>query len=176
MSSQSFAQDTINDRDSESSREAARMEVVKSLNILDSEREWFFDAVVALTLHICNAPVGAISIVDTDRQWFKAAFGIAVEETPRSISFCTHTIQQYEPLVVQDARSDSRFANSPLVVEEGFQFYAGVALRVDGKPVGALCINDYVPRTLTPAQINGLEILAGIASSYLRTTHHASQV
>ena len=96
-----------------------------------------------------------------DRQWFKSKQGVKAAETPRNISFCTDTIQGTKPLIVNDAHTDPRFANSPLVTgDPHIRFYVGVPLRSrDGYNVGALCSMDTEVRDLTPEQVTVLEDL-----------------
>ena len=117
-----------------------------------------------LVAQICKVPTAVISLIDSERQWFKAKVGTETEETPRSISFCTHTIQreQGDLLVVPDALKDPRFANSPLVTSnEKIRFYAGAPLVTrDGFALGALCAIDNEPRTLSEQDAEALRSLA----------------
>src|SRR5260370_4014832 len=95
--------------------EAARLEALHALAILDTEPEESFDELTAVASCICQAPVAVISLIDRDRQWFKSRLGVAETETPRDISFCAHTILETDLLIVPDAAADARFADSPLV-------------------------------------------------------------
>jgi GAF domain-containing protein len=55
-----------------------------------------------------------------------------------------------EVFVVRDLKRDRRFAKNPMVVEHGIRFYAGAPIRVGkGQTIGALCLMDTEPRTLT---------------------------
>ncbi|MEL6738318.1 MAG: PAS domain S-box protein, partial [Pseudomonadota bacterium] len=40
--------------------------------------------------HLCQTPTGAVSLVEAERQIFLASEGVAVTETPRSTSLCSH--------------------------------------------------------------------------------------
>lgn len=142
--------------------EDARLATLREYQILDTEREEAFDEIVHLAAVICSVPIAAISIVDADRQWFKSSLGLGVTETPRDISFCTHTILQPDIMVVTDATEDPRFQNSPLVTGEPYiRFYAGVPLVTpDGYPLGALCAIDRKARILTQDQLDALQVLA----------------
>jgi hypothetical protein len=92
--------------------EQARLEVLRSYHVLDTEAEKDFDELTELASQICQMPVALISLVDQDRQWFKARTGnIDVPETPRDVSFCAYTILKDQPLAVEDARRDARFSN-----------------------------------------------------------------
>ncbi|HEX8382493.1 MAG TPA: sensor domain-containing diguanylate cyclase [Sphingomonas sp.] len=143
--------------------EEARLSALHRYDVLDSAPEAQFDKIVDLVRTVFRVPIATVTLVAQDRQWFKARLGLAASETPRGVSFCTHTIQQREALVVPDAHADPRFASSPLVVGDPFvRSYAGVPLRTpDGYNVGALCAMDTQPRDFSPAEI---AILANFAS------------
>ena len=130
--------------------------------ILDTAPELAFDDVALLAAHICKAPVALVSFVDEHRQWFKSRVGMTDDQTPRDISFCTHTIRRPgELLLVSDALADPRFADSPLVAGgPRIRFYAGAPLVTpDGHALGALCVKDFVPRELDAAQQQALKAL-----------------
>lgn len=128
--------------------EAKRLEALRSLLILDTPPEERFDRISAFAAKEFDVPIALVSLVDRDRQWFKSNFGLDVCETPRDVSFCGHTVNQSETLVVPDALRDPRFADNPLVIGHPFiRFYAGAGLRLPyGQVVGTLCILDRRPR------------------------------
>ncbi|MBA4069674.1 MAG: hypothetical protein C0495_07445, partial [Acinetobacter sp.] len=143
-------------------QEQKRLNAVNDLEILDTPNESDFDDLVNLASMIFEVPISTVTIVDSNRQWFKAATGLRVRETSREVSFCTHTIQQHDYLVVNDTSNDPRFANNPLVVDEPhLAFYAGIPLRTSNDlAVGTFCIMDRIPRELSTRQIEILRILA----------------
>ena len=103
-----------------------------------------------------------ISLVDSDRRWFKARVGLDICETPRDVAFCAHALDQGGDLLeVEDARSDARFRDNPLVAEAPFlRFYAGAPLLAEsGVTIGTLCVADTVPHRLTPLQRSALSTL-----------------
>lgn len=149
-------------RDIRTELEDRRMEAVRSLEILDSAPETDFDDIVKLAAMIFKVPISTVTILDAHRQWFKAAVGLPVKETAREISFCTHAIEQLDPLVVEDTAKDDRFSNNPLVTAApNLGFYAGVPLRnSDNLAVGTFCIMDTAPRELSGRELEILIIFA----------------
>lgn len=137
------------------SDEAGRIAALRRLEVLDTVPEAQFDKIVALVCTVLDVPTATVSLIDDERQWFKARRGVAEPQTPRSDSFCTHTIRQREPMIVEDASRDPRFADNAFVTAPGgVRAYAGVPLTTaEGYNVGTLCATDTVPRTFTSAQI-----------------------
>lgn len=144
------------------SGESERLKALYRLDVLDSKPEESFDRITRLAQSILRMPMVLISLVDRDRQWFKSRQGVAATEATRDNSFCTHTIRGAEPLIVNDAHVDPRFANSPLVVDEPhIRSYFGVPLRTrEGYNVGMLCTMDTTVRQLSREQIDILRDLA----------------
>jgi anti-sigma regulatory factor (Ser/Thr protein kinase) len=141
--------------------EAERLESLRKYEILDTEPEMAYDDLALLASHICETPMAAITMVDADRQWFKARIGLPVPETPRSISFCTHAIEQRGIYVVPDALADATLRDNPQVTgDPHIRFYAGAPLIArEGHAHGTLCVVDHKPRQLTPAQAEALGAL-----------------
>jgi diguanylate cyclase (GGDEF)-like protein len=144
--------------------EAGRVAALERYEVLDTPREKPFEKITSLVQSVMNVPICAVSLVDRERQWFKSIQGLDVSETPRSMSFCTHTITTSEPLLVRDALEDARFRSNPLVTDEPhIRSYAGVPLKSpDGYNLGALCAIDRVPREFSEAQIGILKSFAAL--------------
>jgi class 3 adenylate cyclase len=142
--------------------EAARLITLRNLKLLDSPAEERFDRIIQVASKALNTPIAYVALVDADRQWFKSEIGIGQKEMPRNISFCTHAIQQDDPLIIPDARRDLRFASNPMVIGQPYiRFYAGRPLRsVNGYKVGTLCVADTQTRAFGPAEIAILNLLA----------------
>jgi GAF domain-containing protein len=141
--------------------EAARLGTLRLYQVLDSGSEKAFDDLTRLAAAICDAPIGLVTLVDETRQWFKSRVGLAVCETPRDAAFCAHAILRDEVLVVEDASTDARFRDNPLVTSDPFiRFYAGAPLKMaDGNSLGTLCVIDREPRKLSARQLDALSIL-----------------
>src|SRR6185503_18550241 len=142
--------------------EAARLEALRELEILDSAPEGEFDDLALIASQICDTPISLISLVDRDRQWFKSKVGIDNRETSRDVAFCAHAILQRELFVVPDTTQDPRFSDNPLVkADPRIRFYAGAPLRTpDGYALGTLCVLDRKPRQLTAEQEDALRALS----------------
>ena len=133
--------------------EAARLDALHELGLLETAPEERFDRIVALARVIFEAPMAAITLIDADRQWIKAAAGMeAGVAVARDYSPCHYTVQHPGPLVIADTRSVDRVADMT-VVGQGIRFYAGQPLTAPtGERIGSLCIMDTVPRRFTAGQ------------------------
>jgi len=143
--------------------EQHRLQSLRALDVLDSEPEAEFDALVGAAAAVCDMPISLVSLIDADRQWFKANRGLdGVSETPRDLAFCAHAILSDELFEVPDACADVRFADNPLVAgEPKIRFYAGAPVRLsNGHCIGTLCVIDREPRRLTERQREVLRCLA----------------
>jgi diguanylate cyclase (GGDEF)-like protein len=123
--------------------------------------------VVRLACAALETPIGAVTFIEAERQWLKSCEGADIKETPRDISFCTHTIQKNEVMVVEDATRDPRFQNNPLVTaENGIRFYAGAPITTrEGFNLGALCVIDHIPRRISQRDRELLKDMAAIVVS-----------
>ena len=142
--------------------ERARQAELDSLRLAEFE-DTAFEDIARMARDVCKTPIALVSIVDGDRQWFKARVGLEASETPRIVSFCTHTIQRPDRvLVVEDATKDPRFADNPLVVgEPGIRFYAAAPLVMQsGLAMGTVCVVDTQPHQVDAAQLDELRFLA----------------
>jgi GAF domain len=160
-----------------SKNELRRLEALRNYQILDSAPEREFDDVVKIASHICGVPLAKLTFVDSDQHSFKPRMDIEKSEAPQEDPFCAQTISSGNLLVVEDATADPRFADSPSVTgEPHIRFYAGAPLiDAEGNSLGALCVIDPEPRSLTDEQEKALEALARLVVSQmeLRRVSHA---
>lgn len=144
--------------------ESLRLEAVKRYEILDTPRDGAFDRITFLASKIFNVPISTVTIVDSDRIWFKSATGLEAEQIDRDPGLCASAILVDEPWVVEDAKSDPRTLENPLVLGDlGLRFYAGVPLVTgDGYKLGMLNIIDQQPRELSEDELSILQELSKI--------------
>ncbi len=149
--------------------EEARLETLRSLNVLDTPPEERFDRLTRMAKRMFGVPIALVSLVDKDRQWFKSCVGLTVSETPRDISFCGHAILGDEIFIIPDTTKDERFADNPLVLNEpNIRFYAGCPLRsLNGNKLGTLCIIDQKPRNFSEEDLETFKDLASMAEREL---------
>ena len=145
--------------------EEERLRRLELYRISRTPPEAAFDDITRLLADLFSAPIAFICTTEAECNWFKSRVGIDLEEVPRSISFCDHTLKHDNVMVVPDATRDERFAASPMVTGAyHIRFYAGVTLRdADGFAMGTLAVADTVPREVTGGQKESLKRLASIA-------------
>jgi hypothetical protein len=164
------------DRDDE-----ARVRALEDLGVLDTGREERFDRITGLARRLFGVASAAVTLIDRDRQYIKSNEGAQLLHGPRNEAFCDQTIRRPETLVVEDATTDTRFADNPLVIgDPHIRFYAGHPLTAPGgHRVGALCLIDDRPRTFTREERDLLEELADWVQQELTRSaelEHAAQV
>ncbi|MEO6846216.1 MAG: adenylate/guanylate cyclase domain-containing protein [Chthoniobacterales bacterium] len=144
--------------------EEGRLRALKALRILDTPPEERFDRIVQLAAKLFAVPIAYVALLDGDRQWFKSREGICDEQTDRSISFCTYTILQNEPMIILDTHESEQFRTNPMVTGDPFaRFYAGAPIAVeDGHNIGTLCLMDLKPRAFSETDTEVLKELAAL--------------
>nr|MBA3607858.1 GAF domain-containing protein [Chthoniobacterales bacterium] len=144
--------------------EDERLAVLESLKLTDCVPDQNFDRITAKLTRLFEVPIALITLIDREHQWFKAQTGLpaelAAEGSSRDVSVCGHVVASNDLLVVEDLARDRRFANNPLLKERGLRFYAGAPLRINGLPIGSVCILDTKPRRMTDKEKRLLEIAA----------------
>lgn len=153
--------------------ESRRLQTLRDLGLLDTPAEERFDRVTRLAKQVFSTPIALVSLVDEGRQWFKSRQGLDATETPRDISFCGHAILDDKIMVVNNADTDQRFCDNPLVCgDPNIRFYAGYPLAApDGSRIGTLCIIDDKPRDISKEQLQLLRELGRMVEEELVATN-----
>jgi len=110
-----------------------------------------YSHVAELAACVLDTPYAFVTFVHEQEQRMEACVGLDLESVDLDNSYCVHTIQSPGVLVVEDGQRDERFADMPIVQEDGehpaLRFYAGAPLEMpDGFRIGTLCVLDTKPR------------------------------
>lgn len=152
------------------------MRALRSTGLLGSPAERDFDDLARLAARVCEAPIAMIGLIDEGREFIKARHGIDLIWLDLDQAVCAHTILSTEVLVIEDTRADVRTSANRMNDEIGMRFYAGAPLiDAEGHTLGALCVVDRRPRTLTEHQHEALRILSRqvVAQIEMRRAHRA---
>lgn len=165
--------------------EAQRLNALHRLRILDSEPEERFDRITRIAHYLFDIPYVLITLVDTDRVWFKSKYGYDINEVPRNLSFCGHTIcntvsdeLSSRILEVSDTEKDTRFHDNPSVTKKsGTKYYMGFILQsTDHHNVGTFGMYDSRPRTFSAMDKKLFSDLGLMAEAELNSNRHDSQI
>jgi len=152
-------------------REALRQEMLAEIRLLDTPPEREFDALARLAQRMLGTSMSSVTLFDAERQWFKARRGPLAPETERGPALCAAVFESEQPVMVGDACTDERFADSRFVTgAPHVRFYAGVPVRArrpDGEAVaiGTLCVLHDEPREPAPADLEALGDLGSLADA-----------
>jgi len=157
-------------------REMERLAALEQLDLLDAPRDEGFDRIVRLIKQIFSIDIGLVSLIDAHRQWYQACSGLSADEVPREDTFCRYVVDYEEPVIVQDATRDPRFAQHPAVTGDShIRFYAGVPLMTKaGHIIGTVCAIDRTPRSFGARDLAILQELAGAAMDRIELLQSAA--
>lgn len=150
--------------------EPRRLQALHASGLQDEGLRGHFDAIARQAADAFDCRMAQVSLLERDWQLThgdagavgRPEHGAPERSVPRAESVCAHVVASGETLVVPDVQRDPRFAANPALSELGIRFYAGAPLRDDdGQVLGALCLKDTEPRTLSPRDVMLLERMAG---------------
>jgi len=151
--------------------EAARIDALRKLNLLDTPPSEAFDRITRMAARLFGLPIAAVSLTDTDRQWFKSRVGVEHCSIPRMKAPCASVTGSARVLVVNDVLADPEYSDSPLAAT-GVRFYAGAPLTTsDGYCLGAMCVLGTEPRQITPEEEAGLTDMAAMVMAQIELQH-----
>ncbi|HST81955.1 MAG TPA: GAF domain-containing protein [Kineosporiaceae bacterium] len=147
--------------------------VMRKYAALEAPQDGAFDRIARIAATTFATPIGTVTIVDEDRVWFAATQGLdGVRNVGTEPGLCASVVQQTGPYVVNDAATDPRTQDHPLVRGElGLRFYAASPIVTSsGHALGTVNVIDQVPRDATAvggSQIAVLTDLAGTVADQL---------
>lgn len=156
--------------------EAARLEVLHKLNLLDTPPSEAFDRITRMAAQLFGLPIAAVSLTDSDRQWFKSRVGVTHDTIPRMKAPCAQVAAENAVLVIEDLQADAHYHDSVLTAS-GVRFYAGAPLTTrDGYCLGAMCVLGMAPRTISVAERAALADLAAMVMEQIELQHALGRV
>ena len=152
-----------------------RGDLLRELMLLDGTPDPEMDDLVTLATVICGKPMGAVTLLDETTLVTRAHVGMSgAVSVPVEDSMCQFTVQGTELLIVEDLNTQTDMHNAHIWMDAGIQFYAGMPLLCeDGTAIGALCVMDSKPSTLTAEQQTVMAVLSRQVSRLLQTRRHA---
>lgn len=157
--------------------DAQRVRALRESGVLDASLRGMFDSAARRAADIFDVPMAMITLVDEQWQYTHGDSAKAGREDTgepergpeRGGSMCGHVVAGGAAIVVPDVHRDPRFAGNPALIENSIRFYAGAPLKdAEGHILGALCLLDKQPRTMSLRDAKLLESLADEAMAPLR--------
>jgi EAL domain-containing protein (putative c-di-GMP-specific phosphodiesterase class I)/GGDEF domain-containing protein len=146
--------------------EEVRHRLRPSLELRDIALRDGFDRVIRMACRLFGVPCAAIAMIDRDRYWFRSSVGLTLDSIPRRALPLPADPASGAFVSICDLQN-SDYAEGELAAA-GLRFFAGAALTTsDGRDLGALCVFDRAPRTLSPAEAEGLADLAAMLTAQI---------
>ena len=142
-----------------------RLAAVRAIRDLGAAPQAAFDRLARLAALVLDCPVALISLVGETR-FTAGSYGLGVlPETAREMSLdttlCPEVVARGETVLVNDARTDSRYATHPACARFGLVAYAGTPVRDSGgRVIGSLCVVTLRPREWSERDRQALQALA----------------
>ncbi len=183
-----------------SDTDARRERVLAAYDALDRPPRRELDALVELAARVAGVPFAAVNLFTADTQHQVATTGFEGTDSAREDALCRVVVESGQPIMLEDARSDRRFADSPWTTGEvgDVKFYGSHPLTTpSGVVIGTLCVFDSATHAVDDEAARGLaqladrvvdvlelelasrrlrEVNARLATSNERLAHFAGQV
>ena len=157
------------------------MDEKKRLDILDkyfgqSDAQQRLTGLMEVLSSFFDVPVSLVTLIGESRQTFQEKFGTDLTGTPREVAFCNTVVANDAPLIVEDASTHPDFEHNPLVTDDpNIRFYAGVPLRIEDAPLGAVCLIDTKTRTLSEEKLNLLTKIAELVGVHYQLLYEQKE-
>jgi GAF domain-containing protein len=142
--------------------------VMRKYAALEAPEDGAFDRIARIAAKTFGTPIATVTIVDEDRVWFAATQGLeGVRHVGTEPGLCASVVQQEGPYVVNDAATDPRTQNHPLVLGDlGLRFYAASPIVTStGHALGTVNVIDQIPREPTAVSGTQIAVLTDLAGA-----------
>jgi GAF domain-containing protein len=146
--------------------ERNRLQEIADLDLISPAVDEVLEQCAAEAAIALDLPIGLVSIVLDEAQYFAGRHGLSgwiaeANGTPVEWSFCRHAVATKREVVINDAASDRRVKESPLVTDDGLRCYAGIPLITRrGNVLGTLCAAGPAPRSFSEIELEELRRIA----------------
>ena len=132
------------------------------VRILETSSEDSLRGLAHLACRALDVPIACVVLAENDDLHLMSSAGM--DASAQYEPFFRSAVQSDSEVVVEDTGQDARFADTaPVSGNPGIRFFAGLPL-IDhhGQPIGAMCVFDTAPRTLTEEDRTSIDALTGI--------------
>ncbi|MCW2736618.1 GAF domain-containing sensor histidine kinase [Nocardioides sp.] len=144
-------------------RDHQREQALATYDVIGGPARRELDALVELAAQVADVPFAAVNLLSTHSQHQVATAGFTGVDSPIEDSMCRVVVDSGQPIMLEDARLDPRFADNPWTTGEAAQvkYYGAHPLRTPaGVVIGTLCVFDDEAREVTPEKARALAQLA----------------
>lgn len=159
--------------------EASRLAVVQATGLGAPGSDPDLERHARLARQLLGTAACYISVTDHRHVFVKSAAEATPATGTRRLEVvapdvtCAYVALSGRPLSIRDTRLDPRFAKHAGEASPGLHAYLGVPLMVRGRPIGALCVLDPMPRDWLTGDIEKLNEIAEITGKWIELLKHA---
>ncbi len=145
-----------------------RRALLLSLGILDTGPEAAFDGLARVAALVTGCPAAVLSLAVGSRLWAKASHGgLAADLLQECAASGADSLLELDWLELTDPAPGLRLPQGQAAAP-GLRYYAGLPVKLEGVPVGVLCVMDTEPRLpMGAAARQGLEALGTAVEALL---------
>ena len=149
--------------------EHQKAEILQRYAILNGSRAFDASQSARTAASVFKVPIVIAALNKRYRDWFRSAHGVSDDDFDTLQDFCARAQLAPGPFIVEDARNEEYFADSPAVDDSpGVVFFAGSPLRnPEGKRFGTLCLIDTKLHPFGPDDLKILESFAELVSQQI---------
>ncbi|MBI5416494.1 response regulator [Candidatus Poribacteria bacterium] len=141
------------------------------------------NAILNCALSLTKTPAGSIALYDEKNNMlnllvdkgFSSDFSQIKTYPVRKDGMNEYVLKHNEPVVINNIEHAQSF-NNPLMLKEVVTSLIAVPLICEGKKVGILYVDDFVPRNFLPEQVTSLSLLAMQAAFGIEKFHLLNQL
>ena len=139
--------------------------------------ERLYHHVIDYAVRLTDTPAGSLAVFDEKRgemyfgavKGFTKGFSKNVRWKLRKAGLTSSILNQKHPLVIPDVKKFRSFDN-PIMLREGIRSLMAAPLWAEGRIIGILYVDDFVPRNFKPREISLLSLLSTIAAMAIDKT------